>query len=55
MACALNRLPPRYYVSQKGEVINNFKAQLYPDKARVMAEIIIATQIVADAPSHSQD
>jgi len=55
MAHALNRLPPRYYVSLKGEVITNFNAQLYPDKARVMAEVIIASQIVADAPSHSRD
>lgn len=55
MAFALNRLPPRYYVSQKGEVITNFESQMVPDKARVLAEVVAAAQIVAAYPSHSTD
>lgn len=52
MAFALNRLPPRYYVSLKGEVLTNLEAQLTPDKARVLAEVVAAAQIVAACPSH---
>jgi competence protein ComFB len=53
MAFALNRLPPRYFVSLKGEVITNFESQTVPDKARVLAEVVAAAQIVATYPSHS--
>ncbi|MGI5901378.1 MAG: late competence development ComFB family protein [Desulfitobacteriia bacterium] len=52
MAWALNRLPPRYFVSLKGEVITCFEAQMIPDKARVLAEIVAAVQIVSTHPSH---
>ncbi|NLO96479.1 MAG: late competence development ComFB family protein [Peptococcaceae bacterium] len=54
-AFALNRLPPRYYVSEKGEILTNYEAQLFPDRARVMTEVILATQIVAAAPSHDRN
>ena len=53
MAFALNRLPPRYFVSLKGEVFTSLKAQTVPDKTRVLAEVISASQIVAANPSHS--
>jgi len=55
MAFALNRLPPRYFVSLKGEVFTSFEAQTVPDKARVLAEIISASKIVAANPSHPLD
>jgi competence protein ComFB len=55
MACALNRLPPRYYVSLKGEVLTHFEAQTVPDKTRVLAEVVVASQIVAAAPSHPRN
>ncbi len=55
LAFTLNRLPPRYYVSLKGEVMTNLEAQMHPDKARVISEIVAAAQIVADYPSHSPD
>ena len=55
MTFALNRLPPRYFVSLKGEVITNFESQMVPDKARVLAEIVAAAQIVASDPHHSTD
>lgn len=54
-AFALNRLPPRYFVSLKGEVLTHFESQMVPDKARVLAEIVAAAQIIASAPSHSTD
>ena len=52
MAFALNRLPPRYFVSLKGEVMTHFESQMAPDKARVLAEVVAAAQIVASYPSH---
>jgi len=55
MAFALNRLPPRYFVSLKGEVLTNFESQMLPDKARVLAEVVAAAQIVATYPSHPRD
>lgn len=54
-AFALNRLPPRYFVSLKGEVFTNFESQTVPDKARVLAEIVAAAQIVGTYPSHSTE
>lgn len=54
-AFALNRLPPRYFVSLKGEVLTNFETQMVPDKARVLAEIVSAALVVAACPSHSDD
>lgn len=52
LAFALNRLPPRYYVSEKGEVITSFESQMVPDRARVLAEIVSAAQVVSLYPSH---
>lgn len=52
IAFALNRLPPRYYVSLKGEVMTHFESQMVPDKARVLTEVVSAAQIVASYPSH---
>lgn len=52
IAFALNRLPPRYYVSLKGEVMTYFESQMAPDQARVMAEVVSAAQVVASYPSH---
>lgn len=55
MAFALNRLPPRYFVSLKGKVFTNFEAQKVPDKARILAEVVAGAQIVATSPSHTID
>lgn len=52
MAFVLNRFPPRYYVSLKGEVLKHFESQLFPDKARVLAEVVGAAQVIAAYPSH---
>jgi len=55
MACALNRLPPRYFVSLKGEVLTGFESQMNPNKARIWAGVVAAAQIVASFPSHPVD
>lgn len=52
VAFALNRLPPRYYVSLKGEVMTHFESQMAPDRARVLTEIVSGAQVVAAYPSH---
>ena len=52
-ALALNRLPPRYYVSLKGEVMTHFESQMAPDRARVLTEIVSAAQVVSSFPSHN--
>lgn len=51
-AFALNRLPPRYYVSLRGEVMTHFESQMAPDRARVLAEVVAAGQVVSAYPSH---
>ncbi len=53
IAFALNRLPPRYYVSLKGEVMTHFESQMVPDKARVLSEVVSAAQIISAYPSHN--
>jgi len=52
VAFALNRLPPRYFVSLKGEVMTHFESQMVPDKARVLSEVVSAAQIISAYPSH---
>ena len=53
IAFALNRLPPRYYVSLKGEVMTHFESQMVPDRARVLSEVVSAAQIISAYPSHN--
>jgi len=55
MAYALNHLPPRYFVSHKGEVLTSFESQTLPDRTRVLAEVVYASVIVAANPSHSKE
>lgn len=52
MALALNRLPARYYVSSRGEIMTQWESQALPDQARVMSEIVRAAQQVNSTPSH---
>ena len=54
MALALNRLPARYYVSLRGEIMTQFESQALPDQARIMSEVVRAAQQVAATPSHPQ-
>lgn len=55
MALALNRLPPRYYVSLQGEVLTQCESHALPDQARVMADVVLAAQQVSATPSHSHN
>lgn len=52
IAFALNRLPPRYFVSLKGEVMTHFESQMVPDRARILSEVVSAAQIISAYPSH---
>jgi competence protein ComFB len=52
MALALNRLPAHYYVTIRGEIMTRWKSQSTTDKARIMAEVVIAAQQVSASPSH---
>lgn len=55
MALTLNRLPARYYVSLRGELIMKSESQVLSDQVRVMADVVRAVQQVGDKPSHSVD
>lgn len=55
IALALNRLPARYYVSLRGEIMTRWKTQTLPDQARILAEIVQAAQQVSAAPLHPLD
>jgi competence protein ComFB len=52
MALALNRLPARYYVSKRGEIMTRFESESTTDKARIMTEVVRAMQQVSASPSH---
>ncbi len=55
MAMALNRLPARYYVSLRGEILMQWESQALPDQARVMTDVVRAAQLVSAKPSHPLD
>lgn len=55
MALALNRLPARYYVSSRGEIMTQWESQALPDQARIMSEVVRAAQQVNETPSHPRD
>ena len=55
MALALNRLPARYYVSSRGEIMTQWESQALPDQARVMSDVVLAAQQVKTTPSHPLD
>lgn len=55
MALTLNRLPARYYVSLRGELIMKSESQVLSDQVRVMADVVRAVQQVSAKPLHSLD
>ena len=55
MALALNRLPARYYVSLRGEILTQWESHALPDQARIMADVVRAAQQVSVTPSHPLD
>lgn len=52
MALALNRLPARYYVSKRGEIMTQWESQAQPDQARIMTDVVLAAKQVSATPSH---
>ncbi|MDQ7096049.1 late competence development ComFB family protein [Desulfosporosinus sp. PR] len=52
MALTLNRLPARYFVSLRGEILTQVESQTLPDQARILSEIVRAVQQVGATPSH---
>jgi len=54
LAFALNRLPPRYVVSDKGEVLTDYKFCEPLDRTKVLTELIHAIHHVAKNPAHSE-
>jgi len=55
MALTLNRIPPRYAVSLKGEILTDWESRALPSQAKVMAELINAAKQVGESPSHPLD
>ncbi len=55
MASALNRLPAKYAVSLRGQILTHWESQAVHDKTRILAEIVRAAQLVATSPSHPQE
>lgn len=51
-AYALNRLPPRYVTTHKGEVITDFCLSEPFDRTKVLTEVIRAINAVSKNPSH---
>lgn len=55
LALALNRLPPRYAVSQKGEILTEWESRALPSQTRIISELVRASETVANSPSHPLD
>lgn len=55
MALTLNRLPTRYYVSLRGQLIMKSESQELSDQVRVLADIVRSVQQVSAKPLHSFD
>ncbi|KJR48274.1 hypothetical protein UF75_1315 [Desulfosporosinus sp. I2] len=55
MALTLNRLPARYFVSLRGELIMKSESHVLSDQVHVMAEVVRAVQQVSARPLHTLD
>jgi len=55
LALALNKLPARYSVSLRGQILTSLESQGSPDQAKIMAEIVRASKKVANSPSHTPE
>ncbi len=51
-ACALNRLPPKYFVSNKGRVFTKLQEVQVQFKADVIRELLAAISNVSKNPQH---
>jgi len=52
LALTLNRLPPRYAVSLKGEILTEWETRALPSQTRIISELVRAAETVANSPSH---
>ncbi len=52
MALVLNRLPPRYIVTDKGRIMTKIKETEVQFQADIIREIVIALEIVRIHPRH---
>lgn len=55
LALTLNRLPPRYAVSLKGEILTEWETRALPSQTQIIAELVRAAAKVANSPSHPLD
>jgi len=51
-AIALNQLPPKYVVTEKGEVITRLNFTKVADRTEVLTEVLKAIEKVRKNPSH---
>jgi len=54
-ALVLNRLPAKYAVSLRGQILTHWESQSVIDQTRILSEIVRATQLVAAYPSHPKE
>lgn len=54
MAVALNRLPPKYIASDKGEVFTSVDFSRVGGKAEIIANLIPAFKLVGKRPRHAR-
>ncbi|MBM7854082.1 competence protein ComFB [Desulfohalotomaculum tongense] len=52
IALALNNLPPRYIVTDTGEIITQVSFNHFGGRAQVIAQIVKAVETVAKNPRH---
>ncbi len=52
MALVLNKMPPRYTVSLRGEILTSVESCTAAKKAEILIEIMTAAKIVGASPSH---
>ncbi|MFZ3101320.1 MAG: late competence development ComFB family protein [Desulfitobacteriaceae bacterium] len=55
MASVLNRLPAKYAVSLRGQILTHWQSQAVNDQTRILSEIVRAAQLVATTPSHPKE
>lgn len=53
MALVLNKMPPRYTVSLRGEILTSIESCSAAKKAQILIEIINAAKVVGASPSHN--
>ena len=52
MALALNKLPPKYVVTEQGELISKVIATLPQNQVDILAAVVEASKQVEKAPNH---